>query len=94
MPDTSLQLKAYQRDAEYEVSNLQKDFDLASFFEDVNIRKIAELETFHKEMKAILQKELKATIAEIWRNIHMLNDAIKSLRIAWLNYMELQKFQK
>lgn len=74
------QLKAYQRDAEYEVSNLQKDFaDLASFFEDVNIEKIAELETFHKEMKAILQKELKATIAEIWRNIHMLNDAIKEL---------------
>lgn len=74
------QLKAYQRDAEYEVTNLQKDFaDLAAFFENVDIEKIAELETFHKEMKAILQKELKATIAEIWNSIHMLNDAIKEL---------------
>ena len=74
------QLKAYQRDAEYEVNNLQKDFaDLATFFDNVNIEKIVELETFHKEMKAILQKELKTTIGEIWHNIHMLNDAIKEL---------------
>ena len=74
------QLKAYQRDAEFEVTNLQKDFaELATFFENVDIEKIAELEEFHKEMKAILQKELKATIAEIWHSIHMLNDAIKEL---------------
>ncbi len=74
------QLKAYQRDAEYEVTNLQKDFaDLTTFFKNADVERIAELEAFHKEMKAILQKELKTATTEIWNSIHMLNDAIQEL---------------
>ena len=74
------QLKAYERDSEYEVSSLEKDFTgLSDFFENVNLERISELENFHKQMKVILQKELKAAISEIWVNIHMLNNAIKEL---------------
>ncbi len=74
------QLKAYERDSKYEISSFEKDFaGLSDFFENVNLEKIAELENFHKQMKTILQNELKVAINEIWVNIRMVNDAIKEL---------------
>lgn len=74
------QLKAYERDEQYEVTSLEKDFKgLTDFFNNINLDKIVKFENFHRQMKSLLQKELKTTIKEIWNNIHMLNDAIKEL---------------
>lgn len=74
------QLNSYKKDAEYEVVGLKNDFkDLTTYFDNVNIDNLTEIEEFHKKITSILKKEIKASIQEIWSNINMLNEAINGL---------------
>lgn len=74
------QLNAYKKDAEYEVVGLKNDFsDLTEYFNNVNLDNLVQIEEFHRKITAILKKEIKNSIQEIWSNINLLNDAIKSL---------------
>ena len=74
------QLNSYKKDAEYEVGELKNDFkDLTTYFDNVNIENLTEIEEFHKKITAILKKEVKDSIQETCNNINMLNEAIKGL---------------
>ncbi|MBR0295064.1 MAG: DUF2326 domain-containing protein [Bacilli bacterium] len=74
------QLNAFKKDAEFEVSGLKSDFsDLTTYFDNVDLASLQEIEEFHRKISAILKKEVKASINEIWQNINFLNDAIKDL---------------
>ena len=74
------QLNSYKKDEEYEIVTFDKDFtDLTTYFNNVNIQNLNEIEEFHKKITKILKNEIKNSSQEIWNNINMLNSAIKQL---------------
>lgn len=74
------QLNAYKQDHEYEVVGFKSDFsELSEYFDNIKVKNLTQIEEFHKKITSILRKEVKSSIKKIWKDINLLNEAIKRL---------------
>lgn len=73
-------LDSIKKDKEISNIDIQHDFEeLSSFFDNVKIQKLVEIETFHKELSKILSKELNELEKKTWNIINLLTIQIDEL---------------
>lgn len=73
-------IDSIKKDKELSGIDIQADFiELQSFFPNVNIAKLSEIETFHKGLSKILKKEIDDLESKTWSVIKLLNIQIDEL---------------
>lgn len=73
-------IDAIKKDKGLSDINIQTDFDeLKTFFPNVNIAKLTEIESFHKELSKILKKEINDLESKTWNIINFLTIQIDEL---------------
>jgi len=74
------QLDLLKANAEQSKTPIESDFDeLALFFPNADIARITEIEEFHKDITAIVGRQIKDNQQRIWNLINLLTAQIKSL---------------
>jgi hypothetical protein len=82
------QKKSFEEETSPSKQKFQKDFEaLKQFFPDINIRKLDEIEAFHKQLSSILKKEFSESSKNLQHMIDFFSEHIKELeaRIKSLN---------
>ena len=75
---TSSQLRAIQADQELGKKRFKRSYDdLARFFPEVDLQRIEDIESFHKQLTGILKQEFSDTEEHLQKTIAFLNNEIK-----------------
>ena len=73
-------LDSIKQDKDLSGVSIQSDFEeLQSYFPNVNIAKLEEIEQFHEDLSKILKKEINDLESKTWNIINMFNIQIKEL---------------
>ena len=74
------QLDVLKKDKIDNKESLTHDFDeLRSFFPQIQVEKLMEVESFHKDISSIMTNQIKVSEKKIWNLINLLNIQIKDL---------------
>ena len=74
------QIRAMESDMEIDESKFKRDYsELREFFPDVNIKRIEDIDGFHRQLKAVLKSQYKENQKRIESEVELLDTQIKKL---------------
>ena len=89
------QLDTLKKDKVDNKESLSQDFEeLKNYFPELQIQKLAEVESFHKDISSIMTAQIKESEKKIWNLINLLNGQIKELEDKILEISQVKHVSK